>query len=98
MAYQVVLYDDEQVITDVLSPLEKVVVEENNISWAGGGLIDVKSSFLVLDQSIAVGKVGSKLDVSFSALDQKSNLKSNLSKLQTDIKATQEAINFLLGL
>ncbi|MCH5586321.1 hypothetical protein MK805_15365 [Shimazuella sp. AN120528] len=98
MAFQVVLYDEEGVILDVFSALEKIIVEENNISWAGGGLVDVQSSFLILDESISVGGTGSVLESSLKNLDQKKNLKSDISRLQTDIQANQDAINFLLGL
>lgn len=90
--------DDNEVILDVLPQLERVEVEGNNISWEGGRLVEVKSSFLVLDQSVSVGDIGSVLNSSLKELDQKKNLKSNLSKLQADIEVNQEAINFLLGL
>src|SRR5689334_11004048 len=98
MAYQVVLYDENDVIVDVLSPLEKVEIEGNSVLWAGGGLVEVKSSFLVLDESVSIGEAGSILESTLKNLDQKKNLKSEISKLQTDIQANQEAINFLLGL
>jgi hypothetical protein len=98
VAYQVVLYDEDDVILDVLPSLEKVEVEGNSIVWAGGGLVEVKSPFLVLDESISVGETGSVLESTLKNLDQKKNLKSEIFRLQTDIQANQEAINFLLGL
>jgi hypothetical protein len=58
----------------------------------------VKSSFLVLDESVSVGETGSVLESTLKNLDQKKYLKSEISKWQTDIQANQKAINFLLGL
>jgi hypothetical protein len=98
MAYQVVLYDEDDVIVDVLPSLEKVEVEGNSVLWAGGGLVEVKSSFLVLDESVSIGDIGSVLESSLKNLDQKKNLKSEILRLQAEIQANQEAINFLLGL
>jgi hypothetical protein len=98
MAYQVVLYNENDVIVDVLPSLEEVEVEGNSVVWAGGGLVEVKSSFLVLDESVSVGETGSVLESTLKNLDQKKNLKSEISRLQADIQANQEVINFLLGL
>src|SRR5690606_26295656 len=80
VAYQVVLYDEDEVIVDVLPSLEKVEVEGNSIVWTGGGLVDVKSSFLVLDDSVSVAEIGSVLDTSLKSLDQKKSLRSQVFK------------------
>lgn len=98
MAYQIVIYDESNVIADKVGPIENVAVEGNSVSWNGGGLDGIQFNFIVIDAAVLTGDPGDTLDQSVIDQDQKANLRTKYDQLRHDIATLQDVINFLLGL
>lgn len=98
MDYQIVLYDDQNVILNVVKPVSGVVVEGNDVRWNSGSLIGINTNFIVVDINEPVGEVGEQLTQDVINKDKKSFLISEVDQLKEQIISLQEAINFLLGL
>lgn len=98
MEYQLVLYDDNNQIIAITSPITNVVVNGNSVSWDSGRAEGINTNFIVVPASENVGQVGDTLSQDIIAKDQKSSLLSKEEQLKEQIVALQEAMNFLLGI
>lgn len=95
---KIVLYDNQNVILDVLVNLQDLGISGNKAEWAGGGLDGINCNFIAVDDTVAVGAAGSVLPSSVISQDKKANLKTKDDSLQAQINSQSDAINFLLGL
>jgi hypothetical protein len=98
MAYQIVLYNEDHIILDVIKNLENVRVTTDSIEWAGGGQNPKPSNFVILDNTIPVGEKGSILTQELLSQDQKTFVKDVVQELREQLRLTQDAIDFLMGL
>lgn len=97
MEYQIVLYDDQNVIVNVYKPVTGVLVENNNVRWDTGSLIGINTNFIVIDANEPIGEIGEQLSQETINKDKK-YLLNEVANLKEQIKSLQEVINFLLGL
>lgn len=51
---KIVVYDDNEIVLDVIENIEKVEVENNNIYWQNGSIIGLKHDFIVLDDTVEI--------------------------------------------
>lgn len=98
MEYQLILYDDNNTIINVTKPITNVEVDGDCVKWSDGKAEGIKTNFIVVGIDEQVGEVGEQITQAVIDKDKKNDLLSKEAMLTEQIKALQEALNFLLGL